>query len=417
MKTWTRYLPFLLLAALPALQACGGGGSAWQGTVTDSAGVAVVHNPATTIWGPGDEWTVTEDLKIGSVGGDPHYQFGQLTSVAVAGDGTIYVNDLQAVEVKAYDSQGQFLRTIGSKGSGPGEFVQPLFVLVGPDGSVIVPDLGNQRVNRFGPDGEPRGSFPIQMQAGIPARWMVDDAGRLLAQLRGLNIPGMAALAEGDPIVVYDTTGAVVDTVALLPKGQTVEGITEENLSIKVFAPEPVWDLDSTGSVYYAMNDQYRILVNSPDGALQKIITRDVTQKPVEESDRTAILRAMREQYQQFGVPPQQLDQLMQAIGFADFYPAFGNLFVGPGGTLWVQRIRSARDMAGEAEEAAEFDPQNIGSPEWEVFDAEGRYLGVVTLPERFTPVGGKGDDLYGIWRDELDVQYVLRLKVNRTAP
>ncbi len=416
MKTWTRYIPLLLLAALPQLQACGGEGGDWQGTVTDSAGISVVHNPAATIWGSGDEWTVTEDLRIGSVGGDPNYQFGQITSLDVATDGTIYVNDLQAVEVKAYDSGGQYLRTIGSKGNGPGEFVQPLFVLVGPGGGIIVPDLGNQRVNRFGPDGEALGSFPIQMQAGIPARWMVDDSGRLLAQVRGLNIPGMAALAEGDPIVVYDTTGSVTDTVAVLPKGQTLEGITEGNFSMTIFAPEPVWDLAVDGSIYYAMNNQYRILVNSPDGTLQKIITRDVTQKPVEESDRTAILRLMREQYQQFGVPPQQLEQIMQGVGFADFYPAFGNLFVGPGGTLWVQRIQSARDMAAGAEEAAEFNPQNIGSPEWEVFDSEGRYLGVVTLPERFAPATVKGDDLYGIWRDELDVQYVVRLKVNRTA-
>ena len=71
--------------------------------------------------------------------------------------------------------------------------------------------------------------------------------------------------------------------------------------------------------------------------------------------------------------------------------------------------------MAEGAEEGFEFDPQDIGSPEWEVFDAEGRYLGVVTLPERFTPVNVKGDMLYGVWRDELDVQYIMRLRLNQT--
>ncbi|TFH63997.1 MAG: hypothetical protein E4G90_08995 [Gemmatimonadales bacterium] len=154
--------------------------------------------------------------------------------------------------------------------------------------------------------------------------------------------------------------------------------------------------------------------MNNSDGALTRVITRDVERKPVEESDRNSILSALRDQYTQFGVPPAQIEQLMQGIGFADSYPAFGQIFLGPDETLWVQRIRSARDMAEGAEEGFEFDAQDIGSPQWEILDAEGRYLGVVTLPEGFTPVNAKGDLLYGVWRDELDVQYVMRLRVNR---
>ena len=70
--------------------------------------------------------------------------------------------------------------------------------------------------------------------------------------------------------------------------------------------------------------------------------------------------------------------------------------------------------MAADAEEEVEFDVLAIGSPEWEIFDSEGRYLGVVTLPEHFTPLIADGDYLYGTWTDELDVQYVMRLQVNR---
>ena len=89
-------------------------------------------------------------------------------------------------------------------------------------------------------------------------------------------------------------------------------------------------------------------------------------------------------------------------------------MFIGPDETLWVQRIMSARDMAAASEEEVEFGPQAHDSPEWEVFDAEGRYLGVVTLPDRFFPVNAAGHHLYGIWADELDVQYVMRLRVDR---
>jgi hypothetical protein len=38
----------------------------------------------------------------------------------------------------------------------------------------------------------------------------------------------------------------------------------------------------------------------------------------------------------------------------------------------------------------------------------------LVTLPDRFQPVSVRGEQLYGIWADEFDVQYVMRLTVNR---
>lgn len=408
--------PLFLFPLVLVFQACGGGTGAWEGTVTDSAGIAVIHNTATPIWRSGSEWTVTEEVRIGSVAGEPEYQFGFLAFVEVGDDGTMYAMDLQAQEVRAYDTQGNYVRTIGGPGSGPGEIGQgAVFVFDDGQGGLIVPDLGNQRVNRYLPSGEPNGSFPLTIASGIPTRWGVDPAGRLFAQLRGLNVQGISSLEEGDPIVVYDTTGAVVDTIAMLPQGQTLAEATEEQFSMVLFAPEPVWDLDQAGSIYYAMNDQYRVLVNDPAGNLVRVITREIEQKPVEESDKDAIIAAIRDQYAQIGVPPAQLEGIIQGIGFAEFFPAFGLIFLGPGETLWVQRIRSSKDMAEESEEGFEFDAQDIGSPEWEVFDSEGRYLGVVDLPEGFQPVNVQGDFLYGIWRDELDVQYIMRLKVHRT--
>jgi hypothetical protein len=417
MKTDIKKLAFLLLLpVMPILQACGGAG-AWEGTVTDSAGVSIVMNTATPMWRAGDAWTASEDLRIGTVAGEPEYQFGRISGLDVAPDGTVYVLDMQARELRAFDAQGSYLRTFGGAGAGPGELSeQALGVFVDPAGDLQVIDLGNQRVNRYHSDGTPAGSFRIDISAGVPARWEMSGDGRLMAQLRGLDVPGMAALAEGDPIVIYDTTGVVVDTLTVLPKGQTIEELSEERISMRVFAPEPLWDLAPDGTVYTAMNDRFQILVSNPDGTLTRIIRKDVERKPVEESDRNAILRAMREQYEEFNVPPQAIEQIMQGIGFADFYPAFGQMFVGPGGNLWVQRIRSAREMAAGAEEEVEFDAQNIGSPEWELYDQEGRYLGVVTLPDRFAPLDAEGDDLYGVWTDELDVQYVVRVRIDRPA-
>ena len=42
----------------------------------------------------------------------------------------------------------------------------------------------------------------------------------------------------------------------------------------------------------------------------------------------------------------------------------------------------------------------------------EGRFLGVVSMPPKFQPRLFVGDAIYGVQRDELDVQYVVRVRV-----
>ena len=49
--------------------------------------------------------------------------------------------------------------TWGAEGDGPGEFQSPNGVAIAPDGTILVLDAGNGRVQRLAPDGTPVGSF------------------------------------------------------------------------------------------------------------------------------------------------------------------------------------------------------------------------------------------------------------------
>ena len=101
--------------------------------------------------------------------------------------------------------------------------------------------------------------------------------------------------------------------------------------------------------------------------------------------------------------------RLRSRWSFADFYPAYQALAFGPMESLWVQRVKVASDLTEEELR----DWQNSRSPDWEVFDSEGRFLGVVTVPPRFIPMVFRGDKVFGVSRDTLDVQYVVRLGVS----
>ena len=76
--------------------------------------------PAIDSVGP-DVTELHVDLKFGSLeGDDPNLLFGDIRGIQATADGTIYVLDFQATEVRAFDADGRYLRTNRPAGRGPG---------------------------------------------------------------------------------------------------------------------------------------------------------------------------------------------------------------------------------------------------------------------------------------------------------
>jgi hypothetical protein len=84
----------------------------------------------------------------------------------------------------------------------------------------------------------------------------------------------------------------------------------------------------------------------------------------------------------------------------------------GPDGSIMVQLVRPIATLSAEEQKGFDLLGGSLGSRQWDVFDREGRYLGVVEMPLNFQPVQFSGNKVYGIQRDELDVQYVVVLNV-----
>ena len=378
--------------------------------MTDSAGVEIVSNPDRGMWGAEDRWTVTEVLRIGTTGGDPDYQFGQIAGIAELPDGRIMVLDQQAQDIRIFSAAGEHLRTIGGAGSGPGEFglgAGPL--LIGPGDTLVVPDLSNQRVNRFSPEGEPLGSFPMDLGAGLPLAWMDSPDGDLVAQIRPLNLPGQDTHDPNDVLVLRGSDGTITDTLMVFPSGGTIN-FSEGGAQLEFFAPEPVWSL-AGDVIVFGVNDQYRLGIYGADGTLERVILKASEPRPVTDGDQQVMIDGFVKLWKSVGLSGPQLEQAREAIGFADFYPAYALVRAGPAGSIWVQHLQTPAELTPE--ELASFDPQSgFGSSTWDVFDAAGRFLGSLEMPHRFQPVRFRDDRIYGIWRDDLDVQYVLILTV-----
>ena len=393
-----------------------------QAAIRDSAGIMIITNTVHGIWDASTSWVVDQDLKIGTTDGDPNYQFGSIGWIAVGSSGRIFVLDTQAQIVRAFSPEGQYEQTFGGPGGGPGEIgPRAIFVVSGPGDTLLVPDLANRRINRYAPDGSDLPSVPLQIEKALPMIWRSTAGGDIANQMRPLGLtqapgtPASEATPLMDAITLIGADGLVKDTILQFPSGKTISiggGVPEINM----YTPEPAWAISDQMHLIYGLNDEYRLLLYDHDGVLRRIITMPFEQRSVSESDKRIVMDYLETAWLDAGVPPQALPRLRSVVHFGAYFPAYAALQSGPNGTIWVQRVQAASDLTEEERENYNL-IEDSGAPEWDVFDSEGRYLGIVRMPDRFAPRIFRGDKIYGVWRDESDVQYVMRLTLVGATP
>jgi len=123
--------------------------------IKEEDGVTAVYNPKKPAPPRGVPSTLSlkEELVLGKTGNE---EAMLLNPRAVEADqtGNIYVLDDKAVQIKVYDPQGNFIRAIGRRGQGPGEFQGPRGFYLTPQQSLAVCDSLSRQVVIFGLDGQ-----------------------------------------------------------------------------------------------------------------------------------------------------------------------------------------------------------------------------------------------------------------------
>jgi DNA-binding beta-propeller fold protein YncE len=99
---------------------------------------------------------VYEDT-LGSSGSGPG-QFSNPTSIAVDAGGRAFVVDTGNDRIQVFDGAGEYVTSWGALGSGPGQFDGPSDIVIAGE-TIYVTDTGNNRVQRFSLDGEYLGEW------------------------------------------------------------------------------------------------------------------------------------------------------------------------------------------------------------------------------------------------------------------
>ncbi|MCG6955961.1 MAG: 6-bladed beta-propeller [Gemmatimonadetes bacterium] len=401
----------LAILSLALLTGCTERASRWTGTVTDSAGITIVRNTHTGIWPAGEEWTLEEELAIGAEAAAPAYQFGSIGGIAVDSRGRVFVLDDQAQEIRVFSAEGVHEATVGRRGEGPGEFTGAQTVLMGPGDTLLVPDRRSQRMNRFSPEGSFLGATGYRRADGLTISFRANSSGRILEQLRPIVLGRPASENPEDVMVRWTPAGTRADTLTGFPSGEILRLADPWSPRFFAYAPEPLWDVTANGGLILGVSDGYRLEVFSPDGAPVLAVVMEHTRPSVTQADIAVVRSHMAEGWSRAGAPPAQVERLQNLWTFGDTFPAFTAVYSGPRGSIWVQEVTAPSAMSLERVRTLQA-PDDCASDRWDVFSATGRFYGVVTMPARFRPALFRDDRLYGIRRDEFDVQQVVRFRV-----
>ena len=80
--------------------------------------------------------------------------FPHLHGIAIDHSNNVYVTDEGQSGVLKIDSKGELVNKWGSRGSGPGQFIEPHGITLDSKGNVYVVDSGNTRIQKFSSDGK-----------------------------------------------------------------------------------------------------------------------------------------------------------------------------------------------------------------------------------------------------------------------
>ncbi len=339
-------------------------------------------------------------LTIGAGGaralaGDTLYEFTDIIGGQLLADGRVVVAVMGASTLRFYDSTGQFERSAGRKGAGPGEFRQ-ILALYRMRGDTLAVNDYYLELDWFGPDGRSlrRGRANRDEFVQLQTVSLLEDGTYFGIEMSHREPSGRFTRRMLTLLRVDDTKG-IVDTVATLP------GILESSRAPGV-EPQPVIFTSTLhfaalgDSLITANSETYEISVRSRDGAVGRIVRRAWTGVAVD--DRR------KEEYQGFyltrpGAPRSARWRRRQEHWFAldpyaDTYPAFQRILTSHEGDIWVQRYEPSSVFRRNWSLAAQWSDE---SSTWDVFARSGRWQTTIELPARFTLLDVRGERLLGL--------------------
>ena len=348
----------------------------WKGTIIKEGDVTVVRNPKEPLY-KNPILELTEELSLGGPDAQGDDVFGQISDVVVDEAGSLYVLDRRNDHVKVFDASGKYLRTIGRRGQGPGEFEGPLNLSLSRIAGELAVHQESPRTAFYKPDGTFRRDVSFRGMGAVLGR--ADSRGYIYRNEVVIDESGARCVAKkfGPDGTALAELGAAPAPFAPKGAGKVKPG---------ALMPASYFQLDRADNVVYGYPQAYDLT-----------IFRGSDAKPFKKMTRSYdLVEVSAEEKKEFEkeIPPGSGIE----IEFPKYHSAYDRFFLSDLGHVFVRTWEKAKD----------------GTRIHDVFDAEGRFIGRV-------PLKGIGLEIfngkyYAIEEDGDGYQYVKRYSVTWNA-
>lgn len=377
----------LSLALLPA--ACEGPAEDSDFVHTDSAGIAILESFRPE-WEEGQGWTIAAEpeLAIGAgVTGDDdpnHPPWGFIREVRVLSNGSLVVGDIRTSEVMVFDALGKLTHKFGGKGEGPGELEDFGAAYTCAGDTIIAADP--YAYNFFDAEGRfIRRLAAVDGETGIPLNIFLRsaDCRRFLVTDDRYRTPSPDG-PEGLTHWVFAWTGDSFmerDTIARVP----ARHVYQDGIFTR-FVP---WTASVTpiriagDDLVFGYSQRAELRVVDSGGEPKRILRWHATPDPI-----TSEEKQLWDEEQEVGRESGRRVQLGDYPWLPEHKAFFDKLKADDEGNLWARALR----------------PPDPTPERWTVLSAEGRWLGVVQMPDGFILSTVARGRVYGVHRDELRI-------------
>jgi len=369
MKTKTYVISILLFFLVFFMfVSCGKQRADWQGTIEEVDGVTVVKNPKEPMYSE-DVFSLEEDLVLGKEEKE-EYLFVRIT-LDVDEYENMYVLDYRNSNIRVYDKNGTYVKTIGKRGEGPGELVEPLGIQITPQNEIMINNDRRRRLIFFSLMGEFLRQ-DILINLPMSRRLKVDSNGDFIVKYLIMHgTPLREALRK------FNSDQEQILTIAEVK-------INPDHLDFRFFSAI-LFDVIEGNNVVFGVNKNYELRIINQRGELIRRIFKDYDPVEVTEEEKKMILKTDK--------IPSEIK-----VKFPKFYHPIADISVDEEGKIYVR----TNEKAG-AENSFFYD----------VFDAEGKYIVKFPLKTiKKIPLVWKKNKLYSVEEDEEGFQVVKRYKV-----
>ena len=379
--------------------------------VIDSAGVRITSISAKPESLP--QWTleaVPSRVLTGMETGDSG-AFAFVGSVRWLSNGALVVGDVASGRLLIYDSDGRYVRALGRRGDGPGEFRRQESITVGSGDTLTTFDPSLRRLSFWHPetgfvksvnlsDGGSLAAFPTDA-------WHWRDSLLVVFQLATTpqdSVPpgsGIRRWPTRVHLTLRDTSGRILSTSPWFHGMYT--GLDERGDMRLPFSNRP-FAAPAGDRVYFGSGDGFAVsyldsTFNTAGEFRWPSRNEPLTTQEVERVRAEAIATISRRP-----LPPVPFAKNFDPAILPANRPSIGRVFVDRSGNLWIERFEAMR--LGLA-------TQRPGE-QWSVLARDGRPIAILKLPPMTRLEDVRGNDVVVVRRDSLDVQSVAVHRLKR---